>query len=157
MPRPKKRPSSIRPAGPARQPRQLTFVGISADPVRALVHVRDSRSVRLYLINPHNPLVSLVKKSRWSKYRVWKPLGLLVLAGLTPPEWKIRIIDENLGVPDYGALPRPDLVGITAFTSQAPRAYELAGEFRDRGVPVVMGGVHAPCAWKRRWNAWIRW
>jgi len=99
--------------------------------------------VRLYLINPHNPLVSLVKKSRWSKYRVWKPLGLLVLAGLTPPEWEIRIIDENLGVPDYGVLPRPDLVGITAFTSQAPRAYELAGEFRDRGVPVVMGGVHA--------------
>ena len=99
--------------------------------------------MRLYLINPHNPLVSLAKKSRWSKYRVWKPLGLLVLAGLTPPEWKIRIIDENLGVPDYGALPRPDLVGITAFTSQAPRAYELAAEFRGRGVPVVMGGVHA--------------
>jgi radical SAM superfamily enzyme YgiQ (UPF0313 family) len=99
--------------------------------------------VRLYLINPHNPLVSLAKKSRWSKYRVWKPLGLLILAGLTPPEWEIRIIDENLGVPDYGALPRPDLVGITAFTSQATRAYELAVEFRDRGVPVVMGGVHA--------------
>ena len=99
--------------------------------------------MRLYLINPHNPLVSLAKKSRWSKYRVWKPLGLLVLAGLTPPEWEIRILDENLGVPDYGALPRPDLVGITAFTSQAPRAYELAGAFRDRGVPVVMGGVHA--------------
>jgi radical SAM superfamily enzyme YgiQ (UPF0313 family) len=99
--------------------------------------------VRLYLINPHNPLVSLAKKSRWSKYRVWKPLGLLILAGLTPPEWEIRIIDENLGVPDYGALPRPDLVGITAFTSQATRAYELAVEFRGRGVPVVMGGVHA--------------
>ena len=99
--------------------------------------------MRLYLINPRNPLVSLTKKSRWSKYRVWKPLGLLILAGLTPPEWDIRIIDENLDVPGYEALPRPDLVGITAFTSQAPRAYELAGEFRDRGVPVVMGGVHA--------------
>jgi len=40
-------------------------------------------------------------------------------------------------------MPRPDLVGITAFTSQANRAYELAGEFRKRGVPVVMGGIHA--------------
>ena len=99
--------------------------------------------MRLYLINPRNPLVSLVKKSRWSKYRVWKPLGLLILAGLTPPEWDIKIIDENLDVPDYEALPRPDLVGITAFTSQATRAYELAGDFRGRGVPVVMGGVHA--------------
>ena len=99
--------------------------------------------MRLYLINPHNPLVSVVKKSRWNKYRVWKPLGLLVLAGLTPPEWEITIIDENLRVPDYETLSRPDLVGITAFTSQANRAYELAGEFRSRAVPVVMGGIHA--------------
>ena len=99
--------------------------------------------MRLYLINPRNPLVSLVKKSRWSKYRVWKPLGLLILAGMTPPEWEVTIIDENLEAPDYQALPRPDLVGVTAFTSQATRAYELASEFRGRGVPVVMGGVHA--------------
>ena len=99
--------------------------------------------MRLYLVNPRNPLVSLTKKSRWSKYRVWKPLGLLVVAGLTPPEWEITIIDENLNMPDYEALPRPDLVGITAFTSQVNRAYELAGEFRKRGVPVVMGGIHA--------------
>ena len=101
--------------------------------------------MRLYLINPNNPLVSLanVKGNRWNRYRVWKPLGLLVLAGLTPPEWEITVIDENLGVRDYAAMPRPDLVGITAFTSQASRAYELAGEFRSRGVSVVMGGIHA--------------
>jgi len=99
--------------------------------------------VRLCLVNPRSPLVSLTRKSRWSKYRVWKPLGLLAVAGLTPPEWEISIIDENLNVPDYEAMPRPDLVGITAFTSQANRAYELAGEFRRRGVPVVMGGIHA--------------
>ncbi|HOD80184.1 MAG: Ribosomal protein S12 methylthiotransferase RimO [Planctomycetes bacterium ADurb.Bin126] len=101
--------------------------------------------MRLYLINPNNPLVSLtnVKDSHWNRYRVWKPLGLLVLAGLTPPEWDITVMDENLGRPDYGAMPMPDLVGITAFTSQASRAYELAGEFRSRGVRVVMGGIHA--------------
>ncbi len=99
--------------------------------------------MRLWLVNPRNPLVSLTRKNRWSKYRVWKPLGLLVVAGLTPPQWEITIIDENLSALDYEALPRPDLVGITAFTSQVNRAYELAGEFRNRGVPVVMGGVHA--------------
>ena len=99
--------------------------------------------MRLCLINPRSPLVSLTKKSRWSKYRVWKPLGLLVVAALTPPEWEISIVDENLGAGDYEAMPPPDLVGITAFTSQANRAYELAGEFRRRGVPVVMGGIHA--------------
>ena len=101
--------------------------------------------VRLYLINPSNPLVSMVKlkKNRWKRYRIWKPLNLLVLAGLTPPEWKITVIDENLGIPDYSAMPQPDLVGITAFTSQANRAYEVAAYFRYLGVPVVMGGIHA--------------
>jgi len=101
--------------------------------------------MRLYLINPSNPLVSIVKvkESRWNRYRVWKPLSLMVLAGLTPPEWETSIVDENLGVPDYPAMPRPDLVGITAFTSQANRAYEVAGHFRRLGVPVVMGGIHA--------------
>ena len=52
-------------------------------------------AMRLYLINPSNPLVSIVKikESRWNRYRVWKPLGLMVLAGLTPPEWEISIVD----------------------------------------------------------------
>ena len=101
--------------------------------------------MRLYLINPCNPLVSIskVKENHWNSYRVWKPLSLLVLAGLTPPEWDITVVDENLGVPDYTAMPHPDLVGITAFTSQAERAYNVAAEFRRRGVPVVMGGIHA--------------
>ena len=101
--------------------------------------------MRLYLINPSNPLVSIVKvkQSRWNRYRVWKRLSLMVLAGLTPSEWEISIVDENLGVPDYPAMARPDLVGITAFTSQANRAYEVSNYFRRLGVPVVMGGIHA--------------
>ena len=103
------------------------------------------RALRLYLINPCNSLVTIVstKGSYWNRYRVWKPLGLMVLAGLTPPEWEVTIMDENLGVPNYASMPRPDLVGISAFTSQANRAYELAAQFRALGVPVVMGGIHA--------------
>ena len=101
--------------------------------------------MRLYLINPSNPLVSMVrvKERRWSRFRVWEPLSLMVLAGLTPSEWETTILDENLGVPDYPTMPRPDLVGITAFTSQANRAYEVAAQFRRMRVPVVMGGIHA--------------
>jgi radical SAM superfamily enzyme YgiQ (UPF0313 family) len=84
-------------------------------------------AMRLYLINPSNPLVSIVKvkESRCNRFRVWKPLSLMVLAGLTPPEWEITIADENL------------------FTSQATRAYEISTYFRRHGVPVVMGGIHA--------------
>jgi radical SAM superfamily enzyme YgiQ (UPF0313 family) len=100
---------------------------------------------RLYLVNPRNALVSIVcdEGSRWNRYRVWKPLGLMVLAGLTPADWEVVILDENLRPPDYASLPRPDLVGITAFTSQANRAYQVAAQFRALGVPVVMGGIHA--------------
>jgi radical SAM superfamily enzyme YgiQ (UPF0313 family) len=99
----------------------------------------------LYLINPNNPLVSLTKsrESRWNRFTAWKPLGLLILAGMTPKQWDITVIDENLGLQDYSLLPKPDLVGITAFTSQAERAYAVAAEFRSRKVPVVMGGIHA--------------
>jgi radical SAM superfamily enzyme YgiQ (UPF0313 family) len=108
-------------------------------------NARSSDGMRLYLINPSNPLVSSLSlgESRWNRYRVWKPLSLMVLAGLTPPEWEISLVDENLGAPDYHSMPRPDLVGITAFTSQANRAYEVARHFRSLGVPVVMGGIHA--------------
>ena len=101
--------------------------------------------MRLCLINPRNTAVAMtnVKENRFNKYRIWKPLGLLIVARLTPPEWDITVIDENLGVPDYTSMPTPDLVGLTAFSSQAHRAYKLATQFRSRGVPVVMGGIHA--------------
>jgi radical SAM superfamily enzyme YgiQ (UPF0313 family) len=101
--------------------------------------------MRLYLVNPRNSLVSLVNvnNNRWNRYRIWKPLGLLVIASVTPPQWDIKVIDENLGTADYASMPRPDLVGITAFSAQASRAYEVATEFRSRSVPVIIGGIHA--------------
>ena len=101
--------------------------------------------MRLCLISPANRHVGSAKlwKSRWNRHRMWKPLNLMILAGLTPPKWDVSIVDESLGAPDYANMPRPDLVGITAFTSQANRAYEVAAEFRQQGVPVVMGGIHA--------------
>ena len=63
--------------------------------------------MRLYLVNPSNPLVSMVhiKDSRWNRYRVWKPLSLMTLAAMAPAEWEVTILDENLGVPDYDAMP----------------------------------------------------
>jgi len=99
----------------------------------------------VYLVNPANPLASMSfnRTSFWNRFRLWKPLGLLALAGLAPSDCEMSILDENLGCIEYESLPRPDAVGVTAFTSQAPRAYEIAGEFRARGVPVVMGGIHA--------------
>ena len=101
--------------------------------------------MRLHLIAPRNSTVSIldVSQNRLNRYRVWKPLSLLLLAARTPPEWDVTVLDENLGLPDYENLPVPDLAAITAFTSQATRAYEIAAIYRKKGVPVVMGGIHA--------------
>ena len=111
--------------------------------------------MRLYLINPCNPLVSIlkVKESRWNRYRVWKPLSLMVLAGLTPPEWETSILDENLGVPDYSAMPRPDLVGITAFTSQAkPVPMKWPITFGRWVCPSSWAAFTPPCVSTRFWK-----
>jgi hypothetical protein len=64
---------------------------------------------------------------------------------LTPPEWEISIVDENLGVPDYGSVPLPDLVGITAFTAQAKRAYELAAYASCAGFGATSGDDASRC------------
>lgn len=102
--------------------------------------------MRVLLINPDNPVVTLTEYGNWdklNKYRVWKPLGILTIAHLTPPDWEVEVIDENIGPVDYENIQRPDLVGITAFTSQATRAYKIAAIFEAKGIPVVMGGIHA--------------
>ena len=101
--------------------------------------------MRLYLINPYNPHVTLLvsRESRWRRFFITRPLGLLSLASVTPAEWKTTVVDENCIVPSYSAMPRPDLVGISMMTPQAPRTYELASYFRNCGVPVVLGGMHA--------------
>jgi radical SAM superfamily enzyme YgiQ (UPF0313 family) len=67
-------------------------------------------------------------------------LGLLRVAGATPPGWAVRILDEKVEPIDFS---RPvDLVGITGMTPAIDRAYAIADTFRARGVRVVMGGIH---------------
>ena len=69
------------------------------------------------------------------------PLGLGVLAGLTPPSIQVEFLDDRFEPIDYSA--RRDLVGISVKTFTARRAYQIADEFRRRGVPAILGGIHA--------------
>lgn len=68
------------------------------------------------------------------------PIGLVTLAALTPPNVEIVIKNESVDEIDLEA--EVDLVGITGYTSQITRGYQLANNFRKRGVPVIMGGIH---------------
>ena len=69
------------------------------------------------------------------------PLGLAMVAALTPPEVEVSLVDENVVAIDYEK--ETDLVGITALTSTAQRAYNIADTFRTKGVKVVLGGIHS--------------
>jgi radical SAM superfamily enzyme YgiQ (UPF0313 family) len=69
-----------------------------------------------------------------------EPLMLAVLAGLTPPDVKIRLFDDRMEAIDYDE--STDLVAITVETYTARRSYEIAAEYRARGVPVILGGMH---------------
>lgn len=91
---------------------------------------------KLVLINPSVGGYSLARQGL-----KLQPLNLAYLAALTPGEWEIRIDDENYAT--AGIDPTADLVGITTLTSTINRAYELADGYRQAGIKVVLGGIHA--------------
>jgi len=74
--------------------------------------------------------------------RTWQmePLAPAALAGLTPRDVELRFYDDRMELIPYDE--RTDLVAISVETYTARRAYEIASEYRRRGVPVVMGGFH---------------
>lgn len=91
-------------------------------------------SWRLLLIYP------ATHKLGWVRYFQLPSLSLQQVAALVPAEWEVTLVDES-----QDAIPSGrdfDLVGITAMTHQATRAYEIADQFRREGVPVIMGGMH---------------
>jgi radical SAM superfamily enzyme YgiQ (UPF0313 family) len=94
---------------------------------------------RLLLINPAH-IVDGQRRKGPSQAPI-PPLNLGYVAALTPPDWTVHIVDENIHM-GKGTDWAPDLVGITALTPTAPRAYSLAAQYRSRGIPVVLGGVH---------------
>ena len=69
-----------------------------------------------------------------------EPLMLAVLAGLTPPDIDVVMYDDRMESIPYDDA--TDLVAITVETYTARRSYEIADEYRKRGVPVILGGMH---------------
>lgn len=69
-----------------------------------------------------------------------EPLMLAVLAGLTPPDVECALYDDRMEPIPFDEA--TDLAAITVETYTARRAYEIAAEYRARGVPVILGGMH---------------
>ncbi len=102
--------------------------------------------MKIDLINPNNPPnaanVPFLQKGllSWNAKAYSPPLNLCMVAAYTPGDFEISITDECVRPIDFEK--DLDLIGITAYTNNAPRAYEIADTFRKRRVPVVMGGIH---------------
>jgi radical SAM superfamily enzyme YgiQ (UPF0313 family) len=94
----------------------------------------------IHLINPKTD--SVTTRPLYLNRALYSPLaGLLAVAASIPRDrYEVVLTDENIETIDFDF--KADLVGISAMTSYVNRGYEIADEFRTRGIPVVMGGVH---------------
>ncbi len=103
-------------------------------------------SVRAKVLNPQSKKVLLIfpreKGITFSNDTLYPfpILGLTLLAALFPKDYEVKIINELVDEVDFQA--DVDLVGITGLTCVIKRAYAIADRFRERKVPVILGGVH---------------
>ncbi|MGD8924520.1 MAG: cobalamin-dependent protein, partial [Syntrophobacterales bacterium] len=98
------------------------------------------RTRRIHLINPKTN--SFTTRPMYFNRALYSPLaGLLAVAALIPDDqYEVVLTDENIEPIDFDL--KADLVGISAMTSYVNRGYEIAHSFRNRNIPVIMGGVH---------------
>src|SRR4029453_7512495 len=118
------------------QPREVLHLRLAA---RAPRVSREQRPMRLTLVHP------CIGRRRGQPYvRTWQmePLAPATIAGLTPRDSgiDIRFYDDRTESIPYDE--PTDLVAMSVETYTAKRAYQIASEYRRRGVPVVMGGFH---------------
>ncbi|MDA0195613.1 MAG: cobalamin-dependent protein [Bacteroidetes bacterium] len=78
--------------------------------------------------------------TRTNKELMMPQLALYILDGLTPPDHEVTVVEEEAEEINFKVA--YDIVGISCMTANAPRAYELADQFRRRGITVIIGGVH---------------
>ncbi|HSL20132.1 MAG TPA: radical SAM protein [Vicinamibacterales bacterium] len=97
--------------------------------------------MKIALISPKGPLYRR-RGGIFKRSLRYAPLTLTTLASLVPQDIQadLRLIDE--GIDEVEPSLDADLVGMTVITGTAVRAYELSARFRDRGIPVVLGGPH---------------
>ncbi|MBT3294115.1 MAG: B12-binding domain-containing radical SAM protein [Verrucomicrobia bacterium] len=69
-----------------------------------------------------------------------EPLVFAILSALTPARIERCLYDERIQKIPFDT--PVDLVAVTADTFNAKRAYQIAQAYRQRGVPVVLGGFH---------------
>jgi len=99
--------------------------------------------MKIRLISPSRNFYNLENIDTYGNKRrktLFPPLNLALLASLTPSEYEVELVDESVLLKEVKA--DVDLVGITSMTGTASRMYQLADQYRELGVKVVLGGSH---------------
>jgi radical SAM superfamily enzyme YgiQ (UPF0313 family) len=99
------------------------------------------RPLKIVLISPKGPLYRH-RGGIFKQSLRYMPLTFPTLAALIPEEIDADVTCIDEGISDVDMHIDADLIGMTVITGTAPRAYELAGQFRERAIPVVLGGPH---------------
>ena len=94
--------------------------------------------MRLTIIHP---CIGRREGQRYMRGWQMEPLPAALIAGLTPNDVDIRFYDDRMEKIPFEE--PTDLVALSVETYTARRSYQIASEFRRRGIPVVMGGFHA--------------
>ncbi|AWT59942.1 MAG: Hopanoid C-2 methylase [Candidatus Moanabacter tarae] len=102
--------------------------------------------MKLLLINPKFPESFWTYKFAMEKILSGKrylnpPLGLASLAALSPQDWEIEVIDEN--IESIPLRPEADIVGVCGMGVQFKRQQALLTFYRKQGYYVVAGGSYA--------------
>jgi len=87
------------------------------------------------------PAIGHRKGEDYMKSWRMEPLPLATLAALTPRDVQRVCFDDRLERIDFDE--PADAVALPIETYTARRTYEIASEYRKRGVPVICGGFHA--------------
>ena len=93
--------------------------------------------MKLTIIQP-----AIGKKDSKDYVGTWKmePLPPAILASLTPSDVKVVFYDDR--IEDIPFDEPTDLVAMPVETFTAKRSYIIAAKFRERGIPVILGGIH---------------
>lgn len=104
-----------------------------------MIAVANPKPFRLTIVHPC--VGRFVGMKRYIRTWRMEPIPAAIIAALTPADVEKRFYDDRLEAIPYDE--PTDLVAISVETYTAKRAYQIATEYRRRGVPVVMGGFHA--------------
>jgi hypothetical protein len=100
------------------------------------------RGMKTLLVTPcvEKYLLTPGEKPKEVKLFRFSMLSVLTVAACTPEEHEVKIVDEHIETVNFDE--EADVAGISYMTAHAPRAYQLADEFRRRARSVVLGGFH---------------